>query len=382
VLHVSARTNWSFVAVQTSDGQTFWGEGSLNGWEPMLQGAVEMLGTVLVGLTCDKALTQLTVSPFAPGGLVHATAVSALTQALLEWSASHRQVAWHEALEPGNKLRRPQVRAYANINRATQNRTPEGFAATAKQAMAQGFSAFKAAPFDGLLPSLCATKAGQQYLRHGIDCMLAMRDTIGPEARLMVDCHWRLDEQHAEQLLKDLIPARLHWFECPLPEIPKNFAANKRLRQIANDLNVLTAGAETLIGVQGFTPLFEAGTYDVVMPDVKYCGGPWAMLEIAKRAHDAGVQFSPHNPTGPLASLHSLNIAGIAPECDMVELQFEESPMFEALLPDLHPNIAQGGFAIPVQPGMRALLRSEMLRQHPYAAVPMGVETLSIGEGG
>jgi len=35
----------------------------------------------------------------------------------------------------------------ANINRATRLRTPEGFAATARRAQAQGFSAFKAARF-------------------------------------------------------------------------------------------------------------------------------------------------------------------------------------------------------------------------------------------
>ncbi len=36
---------------------------------------------------------------------------------------------------------------YANIERATRLRTPEGFAATARRAQAQGFSAFKAARF-------------------------------------------------------------------------------------------------------------------------------------------------------------------------------------------------------------------------------------------
>ncbi len=269
--------------------------------------------------------------------------------------------------------------AYANINRATTNRTPEGFVAVAKQAIAQGYTAFKAAPFDDLTPALCSTRMGQERLHHGITCLQALRDAIGPSARLMVDCHWRLDELRASQLLKDLAPFKLHWFECPLPEIPQNSAALQRLKKIANDQGVLTAGAETLIGVQGFQPLFDAGIYDVVMPDVKYCGGPWVMAQIAQRAYDAGVQFSPHNPSGPLASLHSLNVASVVPQCDMVELQSQESPFFDALLPGLHPALIQGSFAAPQQTGLRAQPDVKLFKDHAYAAVPLGVETLAMG---
>ncbi len=376
VLHVSERTNWSFVALQTSDGQTSWGEASLNGWEPMQQGAVAMLHSRLVGLPIDQAMSQLTVSAQAPGGLVYASVISALAQAYLEWQAWHRQQAWHEPLAG---LQRDRIRAYANINRTTTLRSPEGFVASARRAQAQGFTAFKAAPFDHLTPALCGTAEGLQYLHHGITCLLALRDAIGPEPRLMVDCHWRMDELSAVSALRDLAPARLHWFECPLPEVSEHAAALLRLKRLANEQGVLTAGAETLIGLQGFQPLFDAGTYDVVMPDVKYCGGPWAMLQIARCAHEAGVRFSPHNPTGPLASLHSLNVAAVAPECDMVELQFDETPFFEDVLPGIHPLLQQGDFAIAQAAGLRARLKTALFQQHPYQAVGLGIETLAVG---
>ena len=376
VLNVNARTNWSYIGVQTSDDQTYWGEASLNGWEPLLQGAVAMLRNRLMGLRIDQVMAQLTVSPLSPGGLVYNSVISAVAQAMLEWQAWHHQQAWHVPL---GTMRRQKLRVYANINRATENRSPEGFAATARRAAAQGFTAFKAAPFDELTPALCGTLLGQQRLHHGITCILAMREAIGPHARLMLDCHWRLDEPRAHQLLKDLAPAQLHWLECPLPEIPQNSQALRQLRQVANSQGVLTAGAETLIGVQGFQPLFDAGTYDVVMPDVKYCGGPWVMLQIAQRARESGVQFSPHNPTGPLASLHSINVASVAPECDMIELQFQESPLFDSLLTGVNPPHVQGTFDAPLQQGMRAPLNLALFKEYPYTAVPVGVENLAMG---
>jgi galactonate dehydratase len=376
VLNVSPKTNWSFVAVQTSDGDRAWGEASLNAWEPMLHGAVELLGRQLAGLTLAAAHSAIAASPYGPGGLVQATAISATQQALLELTARAQGQPWHAPLGP---LRRDRLPAYANINRATVERTPAGFVATARRAAAHGFKAFKAAPFDGVTPATCASAEGRQRTRHGIDCLLALRDAIGPSARLMVDCHWRFDEARALEVLQALAPARLHWFECPLPETPVHWPALQRIHRAARDQGVMLAAAETQIGCAGFQPLFDAGLYDVVMPDVKYCGGPWEMLRIAERAQDAGVQFSPHNPTGPIASLHTLNVAGVAPECDMVELQFDESPLFEVLVPGLHPPLVDGNFAVPTQVGFRTEPQRQLLTMHPYQPVPSGVESLAAG---
>lgn len=376
VLHVSARTNWTFVAVTVSDGRCAWGEASLNAWEPMLRGAVEIIDRQLAGLAPAAAREAIKASPFDTGGLVHSAAVSAVMQALLEIGADDRHEPWHAALGP---LRRSRLPAYANINRATSDRRPGGFVATAQRAAAQGFTAFKAAPFDGLTPAICAGAEGRRRMQHGIDCMLALRDALGPQARLMVDCHWRFDEARALEALAALAPARLHWFECPLPETPAHWPALRRLRQAANEQGVLLAAAETQVGTAGFQPLFDAGLYDVVMPDVKYCGGPWEMLRIAERAFEAGVQFSPHNPTGPIASLHSLNVAAVAPECDMIELQFDESPLFEELIGRRHPVLEGGQFTVPLQPGLRVEPLTALFAQHPYLPVPPGVEALAAG---
>jgi galactonate dehydratase len=180
-------------------------------------------------------------------------------------------------------------------------------------------------------------------------------------------------------VLQALSSARLHWFECPLPETPPYWPALQRVHRAARDQGVLLAAAETQIGCAGFQPLFDAGLYDVVMPDVKYCGGPWEMLRIAERAHDAGVQFSPHNPTGPIASLHSLNVAAVAPECDMIELQFDESPLFEQLIPGVHPTLIDGRFAVPTTTALRIEPDAALWRAHPYRPVPRGVEALAAG---
>lgn len=373
VLHVSAKTNWWFLRLTDSSGATAWGEGSLNGWEPVLDALTLHLRGQWIGLSIDEAVQRAETAPVSVLGLAGSCVTSALLQALLSLQAQHRRQAPHALLGP---TRRQALPLYANINRATTERSPEGFKATARRAMAQGYTRFKAAPFDGLTPALCITPEGRSRIHHGIDCLFALREAIGPEALLMVDCHWRFDETHALKTLRDLAPVRLHWFECPLAETHANWEALRRLRHAAHEQGVLLAAAETQVGLAAFQALFDEGLYDVVMPDVKYCGGPWEMLRIAQRAADCGVGFSPHNPTGPVCTWQSLQAGLVAPECAMLELQFEESELTDQVSQGVDLQVRQGQLTLPRAQALTQQLDLAVLATHPYQPVPPGIESL------
>ncbi len=76
------------------------------------------------------------------------TAFSAIEQALWDLVGKALNAPVHVLF--GGRLR-DHLPVYANINRATAARTPEGFAENAAAAVADGngFMALKAAPFDG-----------------------------------------------------------------------------------------------------------------------------------------------------------------------------------------------------------------------------------------
>ena len=374
VFNVSNKTNWVFISVTAADGRTGWGEASLIGWEPLLITATRELALEWQGRPLADAQDGLRASPQSPGGLVFNSVVSAVQQALaclLNGSVPGAPAA----PELAGPVLRHRVPLYANINRATRLRTPQGFVDTALRARAQGFSRFKAAPFDGLTPALCATPQGQALIAHGVECMLALRQALGPDAMLMVDCHWRFDEARALQALKALAPVALHWFECPIAETHAHWPAMRRLRAATREQGVLLAAAETQVGLVSFQTLFDEALYDVVMPDIKYCGGPLEMLEIARRAAEYGVQFSPHNPSGPVCTWHSLQIAALAPECAMLELQFDESDLYD-MVQDGAPLSTQGGSLSVERPYSQSLgLNLQVLQAHPYQPVPPGIET-------
>jgi len=375
VFNVSDKTNWLFVSVHTEDGAVGWGEASLNGREPEIEAALQRIAGECAGLEIEAVSARLAVDPAAPGGLAANAAVSAVQQALIGLQAEREGKPVHALLGP---LARSAVPVYANINRATSVRTPAGFVATALRAQARSYRGFKAAPFDGVTPANAGTREGQRRIAHGIDCMLALRDAVGPAARLMVDCHWRFDETRALEVLRALAPARLHWFECPLPETTPHWPALRRIRAAARDQDVLLAAAETQVGVAAFQTLFDEALYDVVMPDVKYCGGPREMLRIAERAAEAGVRFSPHNPTGPVCTQYSLHVAAVARECEGLEMQFDESPLYAQLPAEGLPALVDGTLAAPWLAGLGLVLDEAVIAAHPCKEVPLGIESLAL----
>ncbi len=374
--NVSPKTNWFFLSVHMSDGSYAWGEASLNGWETALQTATRIHGQPLVGMSVKEALSQLRPSSSLPGGLVSNAVLSALSQALWTLHAMEESLPLHAALAP---LQRKAISVYANINRATSRRTPEGFADTAKRAAAAGFTGFKAAPFDSVTPSLCASGEARNLIEHGIACLFAIREAVGPEARLMVDCHWRFDERTAIEVLRELEVVNLHWFECPLLETYENWDALRRIKIQANEQNILIAAAETQVGVSAFEMQIREQLLDVVMPDIKYCGGPATMLAIAEMAAANNILFAPHNPTGPICTVASLHVACVASKAHMLELQFDESPLYDSLVDHQHPPLQNGKYHVPNLTGLGVTLNTELMRLHPLKPVPFGIETLLAG---
>ena len=201
VVNVSPRTNWTFVAVTTDDGETGWGECSLNRWEPLLVASVDMLSGDVCGHTLEAAFDTVRYVPHSPGGLAMHAAKSAVEQALTDLRAQHAALPVHAIIGGGS---RKVIPAYANINRGISARSPAGFAAAARAALAVGYRNIKIAPFDGVIAQDAASSPIDALIQAGLDRVYAVRDAIGRDRVLMVDCHWRFDEPRATALIRDL----------------------------------------------------------------------------------------------------------------------------------------------------------------------------------
>jgi galactonate dehydratase len=253
---------------------------------------------------------------------------------------------------------RETLQVYANVNRATKPRTPAGFAAAAKTAVAQGFRAVKAAPFDGFPPPGSPATVIEAAVDTGIACVAAMRDAIGPAVELMIDCHSFFDVALAERVARTLEPQQLAWYEEPVAptRLEDTIEIRRRIRQPM-------AGGEILFGVAGFAPLTRGRAVNVIMPDVKHCGGLLELTHIAAMADADGVSVAPHNPSGPVSTAASIQVCAVIRNFRLLELQWGEVDWRGDVLnpPEL---FADGAIGVPNRPGFGIELNDTVVRAH------------------
>lgn len=358
---ISPKTEWIFVRAATADGLVSWGEGTLSGREGAVAAAVAGLAASLTGAVPQPGVRRAG----AADDLARWAAASAVDMALCDVAARARGKP-AAALLGG--VRTAQIPVYANINRRTVERSPAGFAASARLALAAGHQRFKLAPFDGLTPALSMTGEGRPLVEAGLARIAAVRAAVGT-LPVMVDCHWRFAADAVPALVGALAEHAVSWLECPIPEDGGSPPVLARLRAQANARGMALAGCETQTTPESFAAFLDAGAYDVVMPDVKYVGTLDAMLRIGELAERARARSAPHNPSGPIAHAASLHVCAASGGEPLLELQFDESPLFDELVGGPFAPVAHGAIAALAAPGLSvAIDEATLARLAPAGA--------------
>jgi len=364
-VNVTPKTNWSFLLLRTEDGRTGIGECTLSNQEALLAAEAARLAANVVGEDATNRNRIARLIPHAPGGLVAHAVLSAFEQALWDLAGQAAGRPIHAML--GGALRAC-VPLYANINRGANPRTPDGFAAAALRAVAEGFRAVKLAPFEPFVWEDAADAAMRAAYEQGLARIAAVRAAVGRGVDIMVDAHWRFSPGGAARLVQDVAPFGLFWLECPVSEA--NHAEIRRLRSMANDRGMRLAGAESLAGLGAYRALIEAGCYDVLMPDIKYAGGHEEIRRIAALAQTAGVEIAPHNPTGPICHAHSVHLCATIPNLLPLEVQFGETDRFFTLVTGHDLRFAQGAATLSAAPGLGSMIDDAGARLTPWQPMP------------
>ncbi len=285
------------------------------------------------------------------GGLMAATAYSGIEQALWDMVGKALGVPVHTML--GGAVR-TELPMYANINRATNPRTPQGFAAAARRAVDEGYGAVKAAPWDGF-PTSGNTRPAVEL---GIDCTRAIREAVGPGVKVMVDCHSFFTVDLARDVARRLEPFNLAWYEEPVA--PERTAETLEIRK---SIRQEMAGGEMLFGVAGFAPLCRSKAVDVIMPDVKHCGGLLEMTRIAAMASVDEVRVAPHNPAGPVSTAASVQVCAGMRNFEILELQWGEVPWRGDMLTPPE-RVERGRLTVGDRPGFGVELNDKLSAEH------------------
>jgi galactonate dehydratase len=192
----------------------------------------------------------------------------------------------------------------------------------------------------------------------GIACVEAMRQAVGPAVAIKIDCHSFFDVDLAIEVARRLDAQQLSWYEEPVA--PTNADDT---REIKDAITQPMAGGEFLFGVAGFDALCRRQAVDIIMPDVKHCGGLQEARSIAALAALHGVSVSPHNPSGPVATLASAQLCAGMPNFEILEYQWGEVAWRGDLI-EPPERFQDGALAVPDGPGFGIELNDRLVTEH------------------
>jgi galactonate dehydratase len=354
---VNRRGNWTIARLKTSEGLTGLGDASQSGKDEQTLVYLKQFSDLLRGRSIFDVewLRRATAPAIAQYGSPASVAASALDQCLWDLQGQAFSVPTYELF--GGRIQE-RIRLYANINRSTEDRTPDGFAHMASKATAAGFDAIKLAPFDEMPRGSTDRVQIERDTQRGIDCAQAVRDAIGNQRDLLIDGHSHFDREDGLALAHRFVPLHLFWLEEVTPAKPVEDLAAIRAAGV-----VPTAGGESIHGVAGFYPYIRAEAVDIVMPDVKVCGGMLEMKKIAALAEGAGLITSPHGPASPVGNVTAAHVMATVPNFNILEFSYGEVP-WRAELIEPAEQVVDSALPLTQRPGLGIRLNEKIAAKY------------------
>jgi galactonate dehydratase len=365
VCHARMR-NWVFVKVLTDqDGLYGWGEATLEWHTRAVVGAIEDLAELVAGEdpTRIEHLWQMMFRQhFWHGhGIVRATAMAGIDLAL--WDILGKVAGLPCSRLWGGPVR-DAIRTYCHLGGGrmedfyeTAAEDAARFGALAQEAVANGFTAFKAMavppsmPIEGLRPIRAAEVA-----------VKAMREAVGDSIDIMVDCHARPSPAMGLKFAKALEPYGLYFLEEPC--WPENVTG---LAEINAAVTTPIATGERVTNLAAFRDLFTAAACDVCQLDITHCGGLTEARRIAALCEAHRIALAPHNPQGPVSTAASLEFGFSQPSYIICETVHADVPWRADVVDEGFIVEPQGRLVRPnSRPGLGIAINEAEVKKHPF----------------
>lgn len=351
--------NWVFAQVFTNDGLEGIGEGTCEFQPKAVEAAIRQLATRAVignsAFDIERLWQDMFRGEFARGGPILNSAIGAIEMAMWDIVGKALGRPVYDLL--GGRVHE-RLSAYANAWYGTG----AGIKDIAKAAAAVKGRGYRGLKFDPFLDA--GRDPDYTTMKYAVDVVAAVRDAVGPEMELMVDCHGRFSPASAIQIAQALEPYRLYWYEEPTD--PENVAA---LAKIGRSIKTRLATGERCYTKYHLQALLRDCEVGVLQPDIIHVGG---ILEAKKIAAIADASYTPvsyHNPFGPVATAAAIQLDACTTNIIMQESFCEYSAHWRFDLLEHAPRPRGGHYDIPDRPGLGVgRFNVEAAQAHPFDA--------------
>ena len=345
LIHV--RPRWLFLKLKTDEGIIGYGEPILEGKARTVEMAVREFFEYLKGKDprrIEHHWQAMYRWSFYRGGPIIMSAISGIEQALWDILGKYLGQPIYQLL--GGAVR-DKIKLYAGVG----GETPEECVENAEKRIREGFKAIKMAPFD-------ATRIidTPRKIKDAVEKVAAVRDAVGDDIDIGIDCHGRLSPSMAILAAKALEPYHPMFLEEPC--LPENVDAMVR---VARSTSIPIATGERLFTRWGFREVLEKQAASILQPDLCHAGGIFECRKIAAMAEIYYAAIAPHNPLGPIALAACLQLDACTPNF----LIQEHATLGEGYLKRPF-KIEDGYVRVPSEPGLGIELDEDAVMEKRY----------------
>lgn len=288
---------------------------------------------------------------FYRGGPATGAALAGIDQALWDIKGKACGVPVYQLL---GGLSRTKVRVYGHVG----GKTAEEAARQARQRAAKGITAVRFRAFH----SYDAEDFHDHKLavRQQIEYLAAIREAVGGDIDLILECHGRYDPEWAIKLAEQAKPYRPFLIEDPIRH--ENPAALARVRE---HTDIPLAIGERYHNKWDCREAIVNQYVSYLRPDVNHCGGISEMKKIAAMAEAYYINLIPHNNAGPLGSAATLHAALAIPNITLIEAPWVNGDAKGDVVRP-YPTVEKG-FALPLEsPGLGVAFDEARARARPF----------------
>jgi galactonate dehydratase len=348
--------NCVFAHIETDDGISGIGEGSLEYQPKAVEAAIQQLAArYVIGRSAfgiEKLWHDILRNEFMHSPIIN-SAAAAIEMAMWDIVGKALDRPVYDLL--GGKVH-DVLPAYANAWYGV-GKTADEIGNAAKEAADKGYRGLKFDPFED-----AGREPDKASIRRAVAIVEAVRSGAGPNVDLMIDAHGRFSPGAAIAIARELEPCDLFWFEEPCD--PENSAS---LAIVGRNIKTRLATGERCTSRAGMVNLLETHEVDVLQPDIIHVGGIMESKKIAAMADAYYIPVSFHNPFGPVATAAAVQLDACTTNFFMQESFCEYDVTFRFELLDHAPKPHNGTYIVPDLPGLGVgEFRPEVALEYPF----------------
>ena len=203
--------------------------------------------------------------------------------------------------------------------------------------------------------------SGKEGLKKNIQLVETLRNTLGEDYDIMLDCWQSMDYKYVLDLARNIEPFRPFWLEEVV--MPDRIDTYKKIKE---KINIPLSGAEHEYTRWGMYRFIEKQALDILQPDIYWAGGLSEVIKIANLASTYDLIIIPHGHSSNV-TLH-FSLSQIPIHTPYQEYLIKWNFVHQHFLK--YPEIpVQGQFGIPRRIGLSMELDQEKIEKEDKVVI-------------